>query len=229
MTRPGDALRRWKAGFNAALPDALADPAGERRARAYVDWIDHGILRYLWHNEFEVAPGLWRANHPGRARLEAFARRGGRTVLSLRSAGTAAPQVLEARDCKALGLDFVSAPLAARVAPRPERLLHLIGLFPTLERPILMHCKSGADRTSLAAAVYLLEFEGADIAAARRQMSPRFIHFRWTATGILDRFLDVYEARLTHGPIRLSDWIANEYDPDALTESFARSRWRRRA
>jgi protein tyrosine/serine phosphatase len=87
-----------------------------------------------------------------------------------------------------------------------------------------MHCKSGADRTSLASALYLIHKEGATVAEARAQMSVRYIHFRWTATGILDEVLDAYEERLRQGPIMLRDWIANEYDRDEITRRFTRRR-----
>jgi hypothetical protein len=56
-------------------------------------------------------------------------------------------------------------------------------------------------------------------------MGIRYIHFRWTATGILDEVLDLYEARLRLGPISLRAWIETEYDRDAVTRSFRLRRW----
>ena len=43
-------------------------------------------------------------------------------------------------------------------------------------------------------------------------------------TGILDMFLDMYEERLEQGPIAFQDWVTHEYDPEALTQRFARRR-----
>ena len=87
-----------------------------------------------------------------------------------------------------------------------------------------MHCKSGADRASLASAIYLIAIEGKSVAEARQMFSIRFIHFKWTKTGILDMFLDMYEERLERGPIAFQDWVAHEYDPEALTQRFAKRR-----
>ena len=84
-----------------------------------------------------------------------------------------------------------------------------------------MHCKSGADRAGLASAIYLIAFEGKPVAEARKQLSPRFLHFRRSATGILDPVLDLYDARLARGPITIGRWIAEEYDPGAATAGFA--------
>jgi len=46
-------------------------------------------------------------------------------------------------------------------------------LFGTLEYPILMHCKSGADRVGLMSALYLHTRHGVPISEARRQLSLR--------------------------------------------------------
>ena len=41
---------------------------------------------------------------------------------------------------------------------------------------------------------------------------------------ILDMFLDMYEERLEQGPIAFQDWVADEYDPEALAQRFAKRR-----
>ena len=87
-----------------------------------------------------------------------------------------------------------------------------------------MHCKSGVDRAILASAIYLIAIEGKSVAEARQMFSLRFIHFKWTKTGILDMFLDMYEERLTQGPITFQDLVAHEYDPEALTQRYTQRR-----
>jgi len=84
-----------------------------------------------------------------------------------------------------------------------------------------VHCKSGADRTGLAAALYLMVVEDQPFDLARKQLSFRFLHIRRSSTGILDHFFDAYEARNAASPITIEDWIKTEYDPEALTKSFA--------
>jgi protein tyrosine/serine phosphatase len=116
---------------------------------------------------------------------------------------------------------------ARKAAPRDE-YLRLFDIFDTAERPMVMHCKSGADRTGIASALYLLVCEGAPMAEARKQLRfwP-FLHLKRSATGILDHILDLYERRCaTTGPIAIRDWFATEYDPVVATESFAAHRAR---
>ncbi|MEX3015933.1 fused DSP-PTPase phosphatase/NAD kinase-like protein [Gymnodinialimonas hymeniacidonis] len=176
---------------------------------------DHGLLRRHWRNEGEVAPGLFRANHPDENALRQWKARGIVEVISLRPAQFAVHE-FEARTCEALGLRLRNVPLEARSAPRPERLLSLLDIFDTLERPALIHCKSGADRTGLAAALWGIHIEGHPVAEAKRALGLRHLHLSWSKTGVLDRFLDAYQDRLKHGDIPIRLWIETEYDPSTL-------------
>ena len=199
----------------------IQTPGGRKRAQRQLDWADHGILRYRWHNFAQLVPGVYRSNHPTTARFKAYAAMGIKTVFSLRG-GKHMPQYLfEVEICERLGLRLECVQMAARRAPTVERLNMLFDVFERIEPPFLMHCKSGADRTGLASAIYLLAYAGADLAAAKAQLSFDFIHIRRTATGILDHFLDTYEARFNETGIGIRDWIATEYDAQALTVSFA--------
>ena len=199
----------------------IQTPKGRKRAQRQLDWADHGILRYRWHNFAQLVPGIYRSNHPTTARFKDYAAMGIKTVLTLRGAQHQPQYLFEAETCDHLGLTLECVQMAARRAPTVERLTMLFDVFDRIEPPFLMHCKSGADRTGLASAIYLLAYAGADLAAAKAQLSFDFIHIRRTATGILDHFLDTYEARFNETGIGVRDWIATEYDADALTVSFA--------
>ena len=50
-------------------------PTGQRRGA--IDWIelifkDHGFLRVAWHNQHQIADGVWRSNQPGPAVLPSW-------------------------------------------------------------------------------------------------------------------------------------------------------------
>ena len=191
-----------------------------RREWRHYLFVDHAILRYYWHNFDEIAPGVFRSNHPTHARFAEYKAMGINTILNLRGEPDAPHHRFEKASCKALGLTLVSTPMLARSAPPREALLELLDHFKTIERPFLMHCKSGADRAGLASALYLLSEEGADIATARRMLSFRYLHIRATATGVLDHILDMFEARQEQGEIGIRDWIATEYDQALVTQSW---------
>ncbi len=201
----------------------LTDPRQRRRAWLLYHLTDHALLRLRWSNMAEVAPGVWRSNQPTHARFAALKAMGIRTVLNLRGPGRA-PFFLFAREsCEALGLTLVTVALQARRAPERRHVLALFEAFRSIERPFLMHCKSGADRAGFASALYVLAHEGATVAEARRHLSFRYLHVRASRTGILDHILDLYEARLVRGPIGVEAWFATEYDA-AAAEAVRRRR-----
>lgn len=209
--------RRWRRSFG----KDIGTPRQRFLSHLHFQFVDHAALRHFWHNMEEIAPGVWRSNQPDARRLARYKAMGIRTVLSLRGTPLTAHYLFEKEACETLGLTLVTTELHARKPATREAILRLFDLFRQVERPFVMHCKSGADRAGLASALYLLA-RGATVAEARRQLSFRFLHLKSGRTGVLDHILDLYEARLAEGPIGIEDWIATEYDPAAVAESHAR-------
>ena len=206
----------------AQMAETLAGfPALTRADRREAEFRDVGFLRHLWTNFDEVAPGVYRSNHPDGRRLRKYRDMGIKAVLSLRGSLHRAPQRIEAARCAELGMQFHLLSFSARQPPRRAALRALFHLFDTLPRPFVMHCKSGADRAGLAAALYLLDQDPANITAAKTQLSRRYLHFASSATGILDHVLDLYAKRLQQGLIPVRDWFETEYDREAAAHDFA--------
>ena len=201
--------RRWRAYYNVAP----VDDETWRRARIYNAWFDHAILRTFWTNQAEIAPGVWRSNHPTKARLKRLKARGLRTVVSLRGGGEAAHNATERIWCEELGLTLRFVGMTDKALPLRETLLTLIETFREVEGPLLIHCKAGADRAGLASAVYLLTMRGASLAEARRMLSWRFLHLRSSKAGVLGKVLDAYAEQQD---MPFADWVAQVYDPGAL-------------
>ena len=82
--------------------------------------------------------------------------------------------------------------LNARYAPDPKELLALLDLFDSVEKPFLMHCKSGADRAGLASALYLIHSEGKSVAEAQTMLSFKYLHVNDRKTGIMGHTLRAY-------------------------------------
>jgi protein tyrosine phosphatase (PTP) superfamily phosphohydrolase (DUF442 family) len=196
---------------------------GPGRLRAWTNAlvVDHGVLRALWRNRAWVIPGvLARSNQPLPWQIAAEARAGIRTVINLRGHRPACGSDALAREaCARAGIAMVDAPFESRGAPHRDRLLRLAGLVETIAYPALIHCKSGADRAGLIAAVFLL-LRGAPPEEAARQLSWRFGHVASGRTGVLDLFLARYaEARASTG-IGFLDWVREGYDEAALRRDF---------
>jgi protein tyrosine phosphatase (PTP) superfamily phosphohydrolase (DUF442 family) len=213
-------LTVWEKNLRASYNVDLSTPENRRRAHIYNLWFDHAILRKVWTNFFEVAPGVYRSNQPTHDRFVKLKEMGIKSILNLRGAAGAAHYLVEEESCRDLGLTLVNCNLSARIAAPREDMLAVLDAFKTIEKPFVMHCKSGADRAGLASAMYLIEETGASVAEARKMLGVKYAHLKWSKTGVLDRILDLYEARNAQSPIALRDWIATEYDADAIQKGF---------
>lgn len=215
-------LADWERGIRQSYNTDLSTPENRRRARIYNLWFDHAILRSFWTNFHPVAPGVYRSNQPTHRRFERLKAQGIRSILNLRGAAGAAHYLVERESCAQLGLTLVDCTLHARFAAPREDIRALIAAFRTIERPFVMHCKSGADRAGFASVIYLIVIEGRPVAEARKMLGLRYLHIRQSKTGVLDYILDLYEARNAESRISFEQWIETEYDNEAIQAEFLR-------
>lgn len=206
----------------------LTSAAGRRAAWTNSLFVDHAVLRLFWRNWGVVQEGrLYRSNHPSPRQLRAAVRRFGiRTIINLRGHRESCGSDALGRAAAAeLGLAHIDAPLESRGAPHKDRVLRLAGIFRETQEPVLLHCKSGADRTGLAAGLWLM-LQGRPVEEAMRQLSWRHGHVSASKTGILDAFFREY-ARYTreHGPKPFLEWVEQDYDEDALRAAFRSRAW----
>ena len=215
-------LKDYQDRLGARFGSDISTPAARRAAAWHFQLSDHAFLRALWTNLAEIAPGVWRSNQPSAKRLARHAADGIKTVINLRGAARQSFWLFEAEACAAHGMTLHDLNMSARQLPSRTRLLQLHHLLTTAPRPMLIHCKSGADRTGLAAALYLIWVEGRPLEQAQRQLSWRYIHRSTGPTGILDHFLRYFGRVAETRDISLLDWITTEYDPAAVTASYKR-------
>ncbi|EHD13572.1 hypothetical protein CIN_17640 [Commensalibacter intestini A911] len=192
------------------------------RYKAWLDslFIDHSIFRLVWTNFHAVIPSkVYRCNHPTPARLRKLVQKHHiKTIINLRGKRDCGSDALSRQAAKQLGITQLDLPFESRGAPHKDRILNLAQLYPNLEFPILIHCKSGADRAGLVSALITL-FEGKTLDDAIAQLSWKFGHFKQAKTGILDRFF-VYYYQQTQGKIDFLTWINQDYHEDFLRKEF---------
>lgn len=120
-----------------------------------------------------------------------------RSVLNLRGAEPGRPWYeLEQRFSAEHGLAHYDVALSANVAPGLGQMDRLVDIVRNAPKPMLIHCKDGADRTGLVSALYLYAVRGLPPDQAARQLSLWYGHFPWltSRTGAMDRAFAQYLA-----------------------------------
>lgn len=216
-TRIENAERRFRRSFGRDIT-----PGRERfLAKIHYHIFDHAFLRVFWTNFWQIAPGVYRSNQPTHARFKRYADMGIKTVINLRGEDRYSYYLFEQESCAQLGLNLVNAKLRARDAVARDKLIAVIDALRAAEKPFMFHCKSGADRAGIVAAMYLMIFEAKTVQEASKMLSLKYIHLDFTATGVQDYVLDIYAARTARDPIGFEDWVRNEYDHKAIRAAWA--------
>lgn len=172
-------------------------------------------------NEHTVIPGkVYRSAQLSQEKLQrVIGEKKIRTVINLRGCCPETGWYMnDARATNAMGISQEDLTFSAKRYPHPGELKRLIEVFDRTEYPVIMHCAAGADRTGLASTIARLLMTDDDLATARRQMWPRYGHFRVGRTALLDEFFDYYEEWLAernepHTPDRFRTFATTVYCP----------------
>lgn len=131
--------------------------------------------RYMTGNFHVVLPGeIFRAAQPTAEQLTGWTEEHAlATVLNLRDDRGFREEAAAAR---AAGLRYLHFPISDSHPTKRPALLALLDSLETLPRPLLIHCRAGADRTGTASVLALMAVGGRSFAEAREQLGLRYLH-----------------------------------------------------
>jgi len=173
-----------------------------------------GDILYNFH---WVVPGeAARAAQAWAGRLGPFLeRRGIRAIVNLRGRNDDLSWwKKETAAAEARGIAHFDAMLDSRKLPTRQMLTALIAAFDAAPRPFMLKCSGGQDRTSFAAALYLVHRRGWTAMAAAKAQFARFpyLHFPKRHQRWLKVFLDFARQDADGAP--LAGWVREIYTPE---------------
>ncbi len=92
----------------------------------------------------------------------------------------------EVEVCSAYSVKHCYLRLSSRREPRDSEFEQLVSILNSAPRPILIHCKDGADRTGLAAAIWKVSIDKASESKAWNELSIFYGHFSYGKSRVMD-------------------------------------------
>jgi protein tyrosine/serine phosphatase len=197
------------------------------RALCYLDmmFVDYGIARVFYNNQHHISPDIWRSAQPIPRHVRSLANQGVKTIINLRNEQTVGTRWLEQNACERFGVKLVDVRVRSRAAPTVKEFKQMRYALESVEYPILIHCKSGADRAGVMSVLARHIHDGVPIKDARDQLSLKFGHIRQADTGILDAVFDRYVEDNEKNPIEFWQWVETVYDHKVISQSFKANSW----
>ena len=153
-----------------------------------------GLLQILGNFHTVAAGKLYRSAQPSAQELAGYAQTLGiKSVINLRGPRPGEPWYDdEMRVSKELGLYHADVGISATQELSTAQIEELEKALRDAPAPLLLHCKSGADRTGLAAALYVLDIQHQPAENAAGQLSWMYGHwpFWGNRTAAMDRTLE---------------------------------------
>jgi protein tyrosine/serine phosphatase len=144
-----------------------------------------------------VSGEVYRSAQPTPTALAGYIKEHGiRSIINLRGENSGTDWYdAEVAEAKTQGVAHYDFGISARKQLDQQRAQELIDLMNKAEKPVLIHCQGGADRSGLASALYVAAIAKAGEEAAERQISLRYGHISLpiTAAYAMDRTFEALE------------------------------------
>lgn len=138
------------------------------------------LVSVYWTNNFHVVQDkvVYRSAQPNARELTRYVQQYGiKSVINLRGGVRGQAWYDEEHDAASTaGVTVFDFPLSARRGLTPGETQQLVAIMQLAPKPLLIHCKHGADRSGLAAALFLRAVMNADADTAARQLSFMYGH-----------------------------------------------------
>jgi protein tyrosine phosphatase (PTP) superfamily phosphohydrolase (DUF442 family) len=179
------------------------------------------LVHYLYFNFYPILPNqAYRSAQPSPAFLEKVVRENHiASILKFNRAVESSWSEDEFAEAKKLGVEMFYIPIGVSELPTRPDMIRIISALDHAPRPILVHCKTGADRTGLAAVLLAMQAGESFAQAKDAQLRLRFGHIGHLGDDVDDILSQYDQDRAAEGKSVRSyadfrDYVLNEYYPD---------------
>jgi protein tyrosine phosphatase (PTP) superfamily phosphohydrolase (DUF442 family) len=201
----------------------LKTPWGRTIAWLYSMLVEHNFTNLIRFNFHRISDEAFRSSQPTMWQLRRMVKKYGiRTIINLKGANAnSAYWAFEREQCEKLGVHLVDIAIYSRSIPEAARIRRAKEVFESVEYPIWIHCKAGADRAGIYSTFYQYFRKHIPIAETNQLRLWPFGHIRHSNAGKIDYYLELYlDYRKDHPEIGLLEWAETVADRDRIDREF---------
>ncbi len=132
---------------------------------------------HVFGNFYKVNEGVYRSGQLNKYNLEYYLKHKKiKTIVNLRGTSTKQYYKTERALAQKYHVDYVTYGISNKVFLDFNKTSQIVHILKNAQKPILIHCNGGADRTSLAAALYQYAIAGYSIEKAKEEFSFLYGH-----------------------------------------------------
>jgi len=171
-------------------------------AQAYAMIVEHNFTNAIRRNFHRIDEHAFRSSQPTTYQLRRTIKKHGiKTVLNLRGYEKNSPlKALEEKVCEETGVKLIYISTYSRKIPDDKTLEEFRETFKSIEYPVLIHCKAGADRAGIGSMLYLHYHKGVPLDKTEQLKFWPYGHIKHARTGLVDLFVELYTARNADAP-----------------------------
>lgn len=201
----------------------ISTPWNRTKAWLYAMFVEHNFTNVIRYNFHKISEGVYRSSQPTMMQLERDVKKYGiKTILNLKGPNTnSAYYAFEVEKCRELGIKLIDINIQSRSIPDAQKIKQAKEIFESIEYPMWMHCKAGADRTGIYATLFQYFHENIPIEQTNQLALIPFGHLKHSNAGKVDYFFDQYLEYYKSNPDKdLMYWVENVADRDKLNREF---------
>jgi protein tyrosine/serine phosphatase len=193
-------------------------------------FVEHNFTNFIRRNFHKISDQAYRSSQPTMGQLETIVKKYGiKTVLNLKGENRNNGYfLLEERKCQDLGVALVSAKIFSRSFPDYNRLKDIKEKLESIEYPVLIHCKAGADRAGIVSTLYQHFIEKKPIEETDQLSFWPYGHVRYSKAGKSDFFFEEYVRYNRENPDKQLDlltWNRDVFDREDAEKNFVMHPW----
>jgi len=157
---------------------------------------EHNFINLFWTNFYEVDKGVYRSAQLTPWKLKKIIKKYKiKTIINLRGNNKNYLYKKEEEICKKFGINYYRVSLSSRNPHtiRKSELEKLINIFKSAKKPILFHCKAGADRTGFSAVLWHILQGKNKHWAIKKELRFKYAYLSFTKAGRIKKLFEMYD------------------------------------